>query len=56
VEVRVRREKNDDLARPLDISYAQWKPEPDNQERAQVVLQYIRSMLDTGFQVGPQGR
>ena len=45
VEVRVRREKNDDLLHPLDLSYAEWVPEPDNPERAQIVLQYIRGML-----------
>ena len=47
VEVRVRREKNDDLLHPLDLSYAEWVPEPDNPERAQIVLQYIRGMLGT---------
>ena len=48
VDVRVRREKNDDLLHPLDLTYADWKPEPDNGSRAQIVLQYIKSMLGTG--------
>ena len=45
VQVRVRREKNDDLLRPLDLTYAEWVAEPDNEERARIVLQYIKSML-----------
>lgn len=52
VDVRVRREKNDDLVKPLDITYADWKLEPDNPEHAQIVLQYIKSMLGSGFDVG----
>jgi hypothetical protein len=47
VAVRVRREKNDDLLHPLDLTYAEWEPEPDNQDRAQIVMQYIRSLLGT---------
>lgn len=49
VAVRVRREKNDDLVRPLDLTYAQWVPEPDNEERARIVLQYVKSMLGAGW-------
>ncbi len=52
VDVRVRREKNDDLVKPLDITYADWKPEPDNPEHAKIVLQYIRSMLGGSFEIG----
>ena len=47
VAVRVRREKNDDLLHPLDLSYAEWVPEPDNADRARIVLQYIRALLAT---------
>ena len=54
VEVRVRRENNDDIARPLDISYAQWEKSPDNKERAAIVLQYIKSMLGSPMPVGPK--
>ena len=45
VEVRVERDRNDDISHPLDLSYADWKPDPDNVERARRVLQHIRSML-----------
>jgi hypothetical protein len=51
VDVRVRREKNDDLVKPLDITYADWEPEPDNPEHAQIVLQYIKSMLGSPFEL-----
>lgn len=46
VEVRVERDRNDDISHPLDLSYAEWEPEPDDNERARLVLQYIRSLLD----------
>lgn len=45
VEVRVERQRNDDILRPLDLTYAQWEEDPDNVERARVVLQYLRSLL-----------
>lgn len=44
-EVRVERQRNDDILRPLDLTYAQWEEDPDNIERARVVLQYLRSLL-----------
>jgi hypothetical protein len=51
VDVRVRREKNDDIVKPLDITYADWTVEPDNPEHAQIVLQYIKSMLGSPFEL-----
>lgn len=47
LEVRVERDRNDDISHPLDISYAQWEPDPDDEERARLVAQYIRSLLGT---------
>jgi hypothetical protein len=47
LEVRVERDRNDDISHPLDMSYAQWEPDPDNEERAKLVAQHIRSLLDT---------
>lgn len=52
IEVRVKREINDDIVRPLDLTYAEWEPEPDNPERAHVVLQYIKALLGSDFKVG----
>jgi hypothetical protein len=47
LEVRVERQRNDDISHPLDPSYAEWVPDPDNEERARLVAQFIRSMLAT---------
>jgi len=52
VQVRVKREKNDDILRPLDLSYAKWIPDADDTDRARIVLQHIRSLLDTEIEVG----
>ena len=49
--IRVRREKNDDILRPLDLTYAKWIPDQDDTERARTVMQHIRSLLDTSFEV-----
>ncbi|MCK6448677.1 MAG: hypothetical protein L6Q99_19970 [Planctomycetes bacterium] len=51
VDVRVEKELNQDLARPLDPSYAQWEPTADDAERAQVLLQRIRSYLGGEIEV-----
>ncbi|MBI5435496.1 MAG: hypothetical protein HZA52_21860 [Planctomycetes bacterium] len=45
LEVRVEKETNEDLVRPLDPTYADWQPAPDDPERAGVLLQRIRSYL-----------
>ena len=47
LEVRVERQVNMDISHPLDPTYAEWEPDPDNEERARLVAQYIRSMLST---------
>jgi len=54
VQVRVRREKNQDIVQPLDLTYAEWEPDEDDVERAGVVLQYIKSLLGNEFNVGPK--
>ncbi|MBK7876341.1 MAG: hypothetical protein IPJ77_11395 [Planctomycetes bacterium] len=54
-EVRVKRERNEDLVRPMDLTYAQWESEPDNVERARVVLHFIEALLSTGDEVVPKG-
>lgn len=51
VDVRVRRETNEDIAKPMDLSYAQWEAAPDNVEVARVVLRFIQSLLSTGDEV-----
>jgi hypothetical protein len=52
VVLRVRREKNDDLVHPLDLTYAEWVSEPDDQDRARIVLQYIKSLLGSDYRPG----
>jgi hypothetical protein len=54
VDIRVKREKNDDIVKPLDITYAAWVEEPDNEDRAAIVRQYLRSMLGTPVTIGPK--
>ncbi len=51
---RVIRETNECLARPLDISYAEWESADDNEARAKILLQRIRAYLgdDVEFEVG----
>ncbi len=51
VEVRVKKEHNDDVHRPLDLSYAEWKEDPDDEERAHIVLGYIKALLGPGFEL-----
>lgn len=52
LSVRVEREVNENLAKPLDPEYAQWAEAPDNPERARFVLQYVRSLLGTQLELG----
>jgi hypothetical protein len=49
LRVRVEREINDDIAHPLDISYAEWKPDPDNDARARLVVGQIKGRLGPEF-------
>lgn len=50
-EVRVKRETNEDMTHPMDLSYAQWEDGADNVDRARVVLRFIQSLLSTGDEV-----
>jgi hypothetical protein len=45
LEVRVQREVNKNLARPLDPQYADWEEAPDSPKRARILLQIIKSSL-----------
>jgi hypothetical protein len=47
VSIRVRKEKNDDILRPLDLTYAKWVPVEDDPVRARMVMQHIHSLLGT---------
>ena len=41
--VRVERQINKNIARPLELDHADWEKGGDNPVRAQAILQYIRS-------------
>jgi hypothetical protein len=45
LQVRVQRENNMDPVRPMDLSYAEWKEAPDNNDAALVLVQRIRSWI-----------
>lgn len=47
-QTRVRKERNDDVVHPMDLTYAQWEPAEDNVERARVLLRFVQSLLSTG--------
>jgi len=48
IEVRVQREVNKNLARPLDPQYADWEEARDSKERARFLLQVIKGSLVSG--------
>lgn len=45
LEVRVQREANKNVARPLDPQYADWEEAPDSAKRARFLLQLIKGSL-----------
>ena len=56
VQIRVQREVNMDIVRPLDLTYAKWEPDTDNEARGQRVMQYLMTMINEGFEVNDEGR
>jgi hypothetical protein len=50
-EVRVQRDRNEDIVHPLDLTYAEWESDPDDVEKARVLLGFIQSLLSTGNEV-----
>ena len=55
VEVRVRRELNMDIVKPLDPTYADWQEDEDNEARAQIIMGYIKAYTGTEFEVTGEG-
>lgn len=49
--VRVERERNMDIVHPLDLSYAEWEQDPDDTDRARLVLGYMKAMLGPAFEL-----
>jgi len=52
VNVRVQREANEDIIKPLDVSYAKWKVRPDNDRDAHAILQRIKSIVGDEIEIG----
>jgi hypothetical protein len=51
MRVRVERETNEDIVRPLDLSYADWQPTADNVDKAKIVFGHIRATLGPQFEM-----
>jgi hypothetical protein len=49
MRVRVERETNEDIMHPLDLSYADWQPAPDNDTRAKLVVGQVKAFLNPQF-------
>lgn len=47
VRVRVKHQVNESLVRPTDLTYAEWKWQPDDETTARIVLQHIRAYVAT---------
>jgi hypothetical protein len=54
VEVRVKKQTNENLARPLDPTYAEWEWAADDREQAKILLQHIRSYFPAEVDVHPE--
>jgi hypothetical protein len=49
--VRVHRQRNENLSKPLDISYAEWEDDPDDQDRARLLFNTVKALLGGEFKV-----
>jgi hypothetical protein len=49
--VRVHRQRNENLSKPLDISYAEWEDDPDDLERARLLFNTVKALLGGEFKV-----
>ncbi len=53
LEARVQVEKNQNLVTPLDPVRAEWEHAPDDEGKAQVLLQHVRSRLGPELELEP---
>lgn len=53
VYVRVAKDTNEELAKPLELEQAQWESAADDQEMASRILRYMQTMLGSEFQLAP---
>ena len=52
VFLRVEKETNEDLSRPMELQYAKWEKAPDDVESAELLLAQIRARLGETIEVG----
>ena len=56
VSVRVEKQTNEELARPLELERAQWEDAPDDREAAGRILRYLLLVFgEKGSQLAPSG-
>lgn len=62
ISLRVEKQTNEDLVRPMDPQYAKWEDAPDDVEATQILMTQIRARLGDPLEVGekraklPSGR
>jgi hypothetical protein len=54
VYIRVQKDTNEELARPLDLTQAQWASGPDDDAWATRILKTMQAMLGTEFHLSPE--
>ncbi len=53
VRTRVQKQKNTTIVNPSDPRYAEWEWVQDDEETARLLIQHMRTFLDTEFEHGP---
>ncbi len=54
VSVRVEKETNEELAKPLELTHADWTSGPDDEEMASRILRYLQTLIGKEFQLSPE--
>lgn len=50
--LHVQRETNENLARPMDVRYAEWEPAPDDEAMAKILISKINARIGERLTVG----
>jgi hypothetical protein len=53
VRARVQKQRNEALVNPADLRYAEWKWEKDDVEAARILVQHMRTFLDSELVIEP---
>ena len=54
VWVRVEKETNEELAKPLELARAKWESAPDDRDAAARIVRYMQTVFGREFQMGPK--